>query len=83
MQPEIIALLFPEPSKILAGSAMLVTALMRDSQGAMEVRELKPDKDMMRMAQMTGRFNIGKPIVDPATKEVIGYEIEPFTVAAV
>jgi len=82
MQPEIIALLFPEPTKVLAGSLMLVTALLRDSDGTMEVRQLRPDKDMMRMAQMTGRLNSGTPIVDPTTREVIGYEIEPFEIAA-
>jgi hypothetical protein len=82
MQPEIIALLFPEPTTVLAGSLMLVTALLRDSDGTMEVRQLRPDKDMMRKAQMTGRWNSGTPIVDPMTREVIGYEIEPFEIAA-
>ncbi len=32
---------------------------------------------MMKRALLTGRFNSGKPIVDPQTREVIGYEIEP------
>lgn len=82
MQPEIIALLFPEPTTVMAGSALQVTAVFRDAAGTMEVRELRPDKDMMRMAQMTGRFKSGTPIVDPTTKEVIGYEIEPFKVGA-
>lgn len=82
MQSEIIALLFPEPTKVLAGSLMLVTALLRDSDGTMEVRQLRPDKDMMRMAQMTGRLNSGTPIVDPMTREIIGYEIEPLNISA-
>ena len=46
----------------------------------MEVRRVKPDRNLMRRALLTGRFNSGKPIVDPQTREVIGYEIEPLVV---
>jgi hypothetical protein len=77
MQPEIIALLFPEPAQAAAGPCSQVTALVRDAQGAMEVRHLKADLNLMSRAMLTGRFNSGKPIVDPQTREVIGYEIEP------
>jgi hypothetical protein len=76
MQSEVIALLFPDVSQA-EGPAALVTALLRDAQGAMEVRNLRPDRNLLRMARMAGRFNSGKPIVDPQTREVIGYEIEP------
>jgi hypothetical protein len=47
----------------------------------MEVRRIKPDRSLMSRAMLTGRFNSGKPIVDPQTKEVIGYEIEPLVLA--
>jgi hypothetical protein len=77
MQPEIIALLFPEPAQASQGPATHVTALVRDAEGAIEVRHLKPDGNMMKRALLTGRFNSGKPILDPQTREVIGYEIEP------
>jgi len=77
MQPEIIALLFPELAAPAGGPSSQVTALVRDAQGAMEVRHLKPDGNMLKRAMLTGRFNSGKPIVDPQTREVIGYEIEP------
>jgi len=77
MQPEIIALLFPEPAEAVAGPALLVTALLRDAEGTMELRHLRPDKNLIRRARVTGRFNSGKPILDPQTREVIGYEIEP------
>jgi len=77
MQPEIIALLFPEPAPAAEGPALLVTALLRDAQGMMELRHLRPDKNLIRRARVAGRFNSGKPIFDPQTREVIGYEIEP------
>jgi hypothetical protein len=77
MQSEVIALLFPESPTAAAEGVPTVTALMRDPQGAMEVRRLRPDKALLRAARLTGRMNSGKPIVDPNTREVIGYEIEP------
>jgi hypothetical protein len=81
MQPEIIALLFPEPAQAAEGASPQVTALVRDADGAMEVRHLKADSNLMSQAMLTGRFNSGKPIVDPMTREVIGYEIEPLAAA--
>jgi hypothetical protein len=31
---------------------------------------------------VTGRLNCGKPILDPATREVMGYEIDPIMLPA-
>lgn len=80
MQSEVIALLFPDPGQPVEGPASLVTALVRDAQGLMELHSLHADKSLLRRARLAGRFNCGKPIVDPLTREVIGYEIEPMTV---
>jgi hypothetical protein len=41
---------------------------------------MKPDKSLLSEVRLAGRFNCGKPIVDPLTREVIGYEIEPMAV---
>jgi len=82
MQPEVIALLFPESPTAVADGSPTVTALMRDQQGAMEVRRLRPDKALLRAARLAGRMNSGKPILDPNTREVIGYEIEPMVLPA-
>jgi len=82
MQPEVLALLFPEPNQPTDGSTPLVTALLRDAEGTMEVRRLRPDLSLLRKALVAGRFNCGKPIVDPSTREVIGYEIEPLAAPA-
>lgn len=82
MQPEVIALLFPESHPSKEGQVPVVTALLRDAQGMMELRNLRPDKALIRAARLAGRLNSGKPILDPHTREVIGYEIEPMTVPA-
>ena len=82
MQPEVIALLFPESHPSKEGQVPVVTALLRDAQGMMELRNLRPDKALIRAARLDGRLNSGKPILDPHTREVIGYEIEPMTVPA-
>jgi hypothetical protein len=82
MQSEVIALLFPAPSSSGDGATPLVTALLRDAQGLMELRHLRPDKALLRRARVAGRLNCGTPIIDPQSREVIGYEIDPITVAA-
>ncbi len=80
MSSEVIALLFPDPGQAREGSAQPVTALVRDAEGPMELRDVLADTALMRQARLTGRFNCGKPIFDPVTREVIGYEIEPMAV---
>lgn len=82
MQSEVLALIFPESHQPTDGSTPLVTALVRDAQGLMELRRLRPDRSLIRKALVTGRFNCGKPILDPATREIIGYEIEPIAAPA-
>jgi hypothetical protein len=74
---EVIALLFPEKPSPQGGASPLVTALLRDAQGLMELRSLVPDASLLRQARVAGRMNRGKPILDPTTREVIGCEIEP------
>jgi hypothetical protein len=82
MQSEVIALLFPETHPSTEGHAPVVTALLRDAQGLMELRHLRPDKALLRAARLAGRLNSGKPIIDPHTREVIGWEIEPMALPA-
>lgn len=82
MKDEIIALLFPESAQAAEGAAPTVTALLRNHQGLMELRNLKPDRKLLSKALFAGRFNCGTPILDPETREVIGYEIEPLATSA-
>ena len=80
MAAEVIALLFPDPGQSRDDPTQSVTALVRDAEGPVELRSLVADTGIMRSARLAGRFNCGKPIVDPVTREVIGYEIEPMAV---
>ena len=79
---EVIALLFPEPNRGREGAVQAVIALVRDEQGAMEVKNLRPDIALIKRARLTGRLNCGTPIIDPITRQVIGYEIAPIVLPA-
>ena len=81
-QQEVIALLFPEPTPARAGAVQSVLALVRDEQGLMEVKSLRPDVALIKRARVTGRVNCGIPILDPITREVMGYEIDPIVLPA-
>ena len=82
MNQEVIALLFPEPNRAREGAVQSVLALVRDEQGLMEVKSLRPDVALIKRARLTGRVNCGTPIFDPITREVIGYEIDPIVLPA-
>ena len=40
-----------------------------------------PNRTLLKRALVAGRANDGTPIVDPVTREVIGYELSPLAVA--
>jgi hypothetical protein len=82
MNLEVIALLFPDPSRVREGAVQSVLALVRDEQGLMEVKNLRPDIALIKRARVTGRVNCGTPILDPITREVVGYEIDPIVLPA-
>jgi hypothetical protein len=82
MDQEVIALLFPEPARAPEGPVQSVLALVRDEQGFVEIKSLRPDVALIRRARVTGRVNCGKPILDPVTREVMGYEIAPIILPA-
>jgi hypothetical protein len=52
----------------------LAIALLRDAQGSIELRQLRPDKALIKRAAGDRPPNGGKPIRDPVTREIIGYE---------
>jgi hypothetical protein len=60
MNLEIIALLFPEPSRAREGSVQSVLALVRDEQGLMEIKSLRPDVALIKRARVTGRVNCAR-----------------------
>lgn len=77
---EVLALLFPEPAS--AGNpAASVTAFVRDPHGGLMLASVVPSRTLLEMAKVTGRWNSGTPILDPQTREIIGYELAPLAVA--
>lgn len=77
---EVLALLFPEPPK--GGSpAQTVTALVVDPHLGLQVRSVVPNRSLLESVRVAARVNEGTPIIDPYTREVIGYELAPLAVA--
>ena len=77
---EVLALLFPEP--VAAGNpAASVTAFVRDPHGGLMLASVVPSRTLLEAARVAGRCNSGTPILDPHTREIIGYELAPLAVA--
>jgi hypothetical protein len=78
---QVIALLLPDstPEAPLCHAVQVgrnAMALMRDSTGRMTVEEVVADNDFMDKLVDTGCFRRGKPIIDPTTRQIMGYEME-------
>jgi hypothetical protein len=50
--------------------------LVRGPDGEIELRPVESAEEFDRIARTTGCFRRGKPIRDPDSREVIGYEME-------
>jgi hypothetical protein len=50
--------------------------LVRRADGRVELAPVQSEEEFERTARITGCFRRGKPIHDPRTHEVIGYEME-------
>lgn len=74
---EVIALVLPEEGDTIRTA----TIVLRDAHGSMSVRQIATDDELLR-SEITARFRMGKPIVDPDTREVVGYEMERPELAA-
>jgi hypothetical protein len=77
---EVVALLFPEPAKAGQPTSM-VTAFVRNPLGGLMLQTVIPNRNLLKSALVAGRANDGTPIVDPVTREIIGYELAPLAVA--
>jgi hypothetical protein len=77
---EVLALLFPEPAAAGHPSSS-VTAFVRDPQGGLMLASVVPSRTLLEAAKVAGRWNSGIPILDPQTREIIGYELAPLAVA--
>lgn len=69
-----------QPRSFVAGAQRLV----REANGCVSLEAIADAQEFDATARTTGCFRRGKPIHDPATHEVIGYEMEevPFLKAA-
>ena len=77
---EVLALLFPEPAAS-GNPSPSVTAFVRDPQGGLMLATVMPNRTLLETARVAGRWNSGTPILDPQTREIIGYELAPLAVA--
>jgi hypothetical protein len=50
--------------------------LIRRADGSVRLEPVESEEEFERAARTTGCFRRGKPIRDPHTSEVIGYEME-------
>lgn len=77
---EVLALLFPE--RATAGNPTpTVQAFVRDPQGGLMLQTVVPNRNLLKCVLVAGRVKDGTPIVDPVTREIIGYELSPLAVA--
>lgn len=79
---EVIALVMPDPQFDPAPAApsghsrALATALVRRADGQMALETVPADSAFARDMMATGCFRNGKPIIDPVSREIMGYELE-------
>ena len=58
------------------GRPRMATLLLRNPDGQMSVQSVRADSSLSEYAISTGCFRNGTPIVDPVTRQVLGYEME-------
>jgi hypothetical protein len=76
---EVIALVLGEPGDHSWHSGRLGSGaqrLVRRADGRVLLEAVASEEEFERVARTTGCFRRGKPIRDPNTYEVIGYEME-------
>jgi len=79
---EIVALLLPEGEREhLAHPEHRATLLVRRADGQFALEQVDARVALARRVASTGCFRQGKPIVDPVTRQVMGYEMEEIPLA--
>lgn len=77
---EVLGLVLGEGTEERHGNARRKTSsaqmLLREADGRMRLQDVSPDSVMARHAMSTGCFRRASPILDPVTREVMGYEME-------
>ena len=78
----VLALLPTEMERDTTASTLLeflsggATALVRDGSGRMTLESVSADVAFLSKVMRTGCFRRGKAIIEPTTRQVIGYEME-------
>jgi hypothetical protein len=77
-EAEVIAMVMPDGEGADGSGRMqrMATLLMRSADGQMSLRTVSTDSALGRKAMSTGCFRNGTPIVDPVTRQLLGYEME-------
>lgn len=70
---DVIAVLMPESGEAVGTKA---TVLLRGEDGQICMRQMDATDVTVRRAARTGVFRRGKPILDPVSRQVMGYEME-------
>ena len=52
------------------------TVILRDSRGNVSMKQMAVADRLVQRAADTDRFRRGQPIIDPVSREVVGYELE-------
>jgi hypothetical protein len=79
---EIIGLLLPDSDPSLnqvppnGRPLPQARALVRKADGQMALEVVAADSTISRDAMKTGCFRRGSPIIDPVSREIMGYEME-------
>jgi len=75
-ESEVIGLLLPDAEWGPNTGTGWAQMLIRNADGQMSLQTVNPDSTLGQFAMTTGCFRKGAPIVDPVTRETLGYEME-------
>lgn len=76
-QSEVIAVLLPEADAAGAHrEPRAATMIVRRADGQFVLETIDARVALAQQAANTGCFRKGKPIIDPTSREVLGYEME-------
>lgn len=79
-QSEVIAVLVPE-ADATDRQPRAATMIVRRADGQFALETIDARVALATQAANTGCFRKGKPIVDPSSREVLGYEMEEVSCA--
>ncbi len=80
-QSEVIAVLVPEADAATERLPRAATMIVRRPDGQIVLETIDARVALARQAANTGCFRKGKPIIDPTSREVLGYEMEEVSCA--